>query len=85
MVSALNHVVHKKPDPARLKKRIEKDGKLSLREANKWYRYGNGESLSMDASKVDLGFIDPSKWTVGQQDSRQLLFSSRDGIGFMGI
>ena len=79
VVSALNHVAHKKPDPARLKKRIEKDGKLSLREANKWYRYGNGESLSMDASKVDLDFIDTSKWTIGQEKSEQLLFSSRDG------
>ena len=39
---------------------IEADGILSFDEAYFWYSYGDGSSISVDASKVDLGHIDIS-------------------------
>ena len=52
MVSAANHLLHKNPDPVRLKKRIEKDGVITLSEAKKWYKHGGGLALKADFSKV---------------------------------
>ena len=37
-----------------LSERPDYDGKLSLREANEWYREGNGAPLYVNASKIDL-------------------------------
>ena len=34
--------------------RPDYDGKLTLKEANEWYRSGSGEPLYVDASKIDL-------------------------------
>ncbi len=63
-----------------LKKRILKDGMLTLREANKWYRYGNGESLTVDASKVDLDFVNPDDYSKIKFEGVQTLGRSRDGL-----
>ncbi len=37
-----------------LPSRPDYDGELTLKEANEWYRNGNGEALFVDASKIDL-------------------------------
>jgi len=88
--AGLNHAAHElqQVDPARLKARILKDGRLTLREANKWYRHGNGEALTVDASKVDLDFVDLSdsnKYPVGKDKPLQTLWKSRDGLVYGGI
>jgi hypothetical protein len=76
-------------NPERLKARILADGKLTLKEANQWYRYGKGVALTVDASKIDLDFINPDDYTEGAQgySNVQTLFSSRDGrvYGNIGI
>ncbi len=76
MVSGLNHLAHqtKQPQP----KRPDADGKLTLEEANEWWANGNGD-LTVDASKVDLNFIDPSKMVKGQKYLVQSLTTSKDG------
>lgn len=66
-------------DSQRLKERILEDGKLSLKEANKWFRHGQGKSLTVDASKIDLDFINPDNWNVGETKVKQTLFTSKDG------
>ena len=88
--AGLNHAAHSlmQVDPAKLKSRILKDGRLTLREANKWWRHGNGEALTVDASKVDLDFVNPNDYKVGGDfENVQTLFSSRDGrvYGNIGI
>jgi hypothetical protein len=81
IAAGLNHAAHElqKVDPARLKARIERDGKLTWREANKWYRHGKGQPLSIDASTIDLNFLKSKNWTINQIDSRQLLLKSKSG------
>ncbi|MFL0062719.1 hypothetical protein R5O20_08545 [Tenacibaculum maritimum] len=79
--SALNHVAHmvKDVDPEKIKKRILKDGKLTREEANKWFKYGNGEPLTVDASKIDLDFVRPEMLIKGKYISVQTLYASKDG------
>lgn len=62
-----------------LKSRIESDGRLTLGEANKWYRNGRGIPLNIDASKVDVDFLNSENWSVGMIDQRQLLMNSKSG------
>lgn len=63
----------------RIERLILKDGRLNLREANLWWELGEGADLTVDASKVDLDFLNPDGWLVGQKSSVQTLLSSRDG------
>ncbi len=46
------------------KKFILSDGKLSFEEAYTWYKIGTGEMLTVDASKINLNFLDVSKLEV---------------------
>jgi hypothetical protein len=46
--------------------RPDYDGKLTLSEANDWYRNGNGEPLYADASKIDLSPIYVGNIGVGE-------------------
>ena len=80
--AGLNHAAHslQQVNPARLKRKILADGRLTFREARKWWKYGGGESLTVDGSKIDLDFIKPSDWTLKQQKSVQTLLKSRDGL-----
>ena len=79
--AGLNHLAHslQEVNPERLKARILKDGRLTLKEANQWYRHGKGNPLTVDASKVDLDFVNPDGWTVNQTKGVQTLYQSRDG------
>lgn len=51
----------------KIKSEIEKDGILSFEEAYYWYGYGDGSSITVDASKMDLGRIDIRGRKVNQQ------------------
>jgi RHS repeat-associated protein len=49
-----------------LKDRPDWDGKLTLEEANDWYRNGNGQPLFVDVSKIDLLPQEISDFKVGE-------------------
>jgi hypothetical protein len=51
---------------------LDGDGRISLDEANNWYRKGGGKSITLDASKIDLNSADTSKW-------QKTLFNSKEG------
>lgn len=55
---------------------IQKDGKLSFEEAYYWYGYGDGSTIHVDASKLDLEKIDITNRKVGEHWSIQTLTSS---------
>jgi len=67
-----------------LKDRPDWDGKLTLSEANEWYRNGNGEPLFVDLSKIDLsGIYSLGEKYVGQVKTFNLLLNSgslNDGL-----
>jgi RHS repeat-associated protein len=48
-----------------LPNRPDYDGKLTLGEANDWYRNGNGQPLYVDASKIDLSPVTTKDLTLG--------------------
>ena len=86
MVSTLNHVAHKKPDPARLKKRIEKDGVITLSEAKKWYKYGGGLTLKADFSKIDFSKVFPSDFAGNTEKYINLFFKGgKDALVYGSI
>ena len=63
-----------------LKNRPDWDGKITLSEANDWYRNKGPEPLFADLSKVDLDFVSSENFkTVGDIQSVQTLYNSRDG------
>lgn len=72
-----------------LPNRPDYDGYLTLKEANDWYRNGNGESLYTDLNKIDLSYI----WSagdkyVGQEKIVNLLSNSaslNDGLVYGNI
>jgi hypothetical protein len=64
---------------------LDGDGKITLDEANNWCRKGNGQAISLDASKVDLDFVDTTGWKVGETHGIQTLFSSHQGRVFGNI
>ena len=41
----------------KLKRKIERDGKLTLSEAMKWYKKGNGETIEVDINSLNLDFL----------------------------
>ena len=62
------------------------DGKITLAEANFWYRNGNGEALYADLSQIDLDFIKASDFSgVGDTKTFQTLFKSEDGFTYGNI
>lgn len=81
ITSGLNHAAHiiQYVNPEKLKARILKDGRLTVREANKWYKHGNGQSLIVNADGVDLDFINPDNWSTGQSKSVQTILKSTSG------
>ncbi|TCO96384.1 RHS repeat-associated protein [Bacteroides heparinolyticus] len=67
-----------------LKDRPDYDGHLTFKEANKWYREGNGEPLFVDLDKIDLsGIVSLGEKYVGQVKAFNLLLVSNsvnDGL-----
>jgi len=69
-----------------IKKQIEKDGELFFEEAYLWYVVGNGDALTVDASKIDLSFVDPQNLEIGKEYNVQMWNSGiKQGIVYGGI
>ena len=72
-----------------LKDRPDWDGKLTLAEANDWYRNGNGQPLFVALSKIDLsGIYSLGEKYVGQVKAVNLLLNSgslNDGLVYGSI
>ncbi|MCE7043816.1 hypothetical protein LZG71_25725 [Dyadobacter sp. CY312] len=81
IVAGFNHAAHSLEDMAstRLQKRILADGRLTIGEANEWYRKGGGRDLILDASKLDLGWVNDQGWVDGVKIV-QTLYKSGDGL-----
>lgn len=94
IVSGLNHTLHDAFDGDNNSKFDQADQKdppakgrksPTLAEANKHYREGNGAPMTVDASTVDLNFLDTSRWEVGKTYGVQTLTTSKDGRVYGGI
>lgn len=57
----------------------------TLKEANEYYRNGNGKPITVDASTVDLNFLDASTMIEGKTYPVQTLTRSKDGRVYGGI
>ena len=72
-----------------LSSRPDWDGKLTLSEANDWYRNGHGQSLYVDIKKIDLsGIYSLGENHVGDQKTVNLLLNSgsiEDGLIYGNI
>ncbi|HOJ25508.1 MAG TPA: hypothetical protein PK081_09640 [Bacteroidales bacterium] len=67
-----------------LKDRPDYDGKLTLSEANEWYRNGNGEPLFVDASKIDLSPVKKSDFSkVGDFIYKNFEFTTNTETGLV--
>ncbi|MBP6386940.1 MAG: hypothetical protein KA327_10020 [Pseudarcicella sp.] len=63
-----------------LKHEILKDGELTLSEANLWAREGGGHSITINASSVDLSFVDDNGWKSDGTKQIETLIKSTDGL-----
>lgn len=73
---------------AKIKKEIEKDGELSFPEAYLWYKIGRGENINVDASKIDLNYLDVKKLPLNEAYSINLLqdtFNPSQGLVYGSI
>ena len=60
-----------------LPSRPDYDGKVTLSEANDWFKNGNGQPLFMDLGKIDLSGISSSRFKgVGSKEAFNLLLNS---------
>jgi hypothetical protein len=67
-----------------LKDRPDYDGYLTLDEANKWYREGEGKPLFVDASKIDLSPVEKSDFSkVGGSFYKNFAFTSNRETGLV--
>jgi len=65
-----------------LKDRPDYDGYLTLKEANEWYRNGNGEPLFVDASKIDLSPVKKSDFSeIGDSFYKNFAFTLNTKTG----
>ncbi|MDR6544287.1 RHS repeat-associated protein [Chryseobacterium rhizosphaerae] len=86
-VAGFNHVMHeigneftqKEPQQKKESWDLDGDGKMDLGEANNWYRKGKGQAVTLDASKIDLDFVDTKGWVKGKTYNVQTLTRSSDG------
>ena len=58
------------------------DGKLTKSEADAYYQSGQKGTLNINASSVDLNFIDPSTLSYDEYRTVQTLYSSTDGTTY---
>ncbi|UPT70707.1 MAG: hypothetical protein M0D53_16850 [Flavobacterium sp. JAD_PAG50586_2] len=77
VVSGLNHLMHQNEhgDPKGRKA-------PTLEEANKHYREANGKPMTVDASTIDLNFVDTTGWVEGNKYEVSTLLSSKHGRVF---
>lgn len=67
-----NDIMHSKKQIQRyaikiIRKMILEDGMLTLDESWLWYKIGGGKSLTVEASKLDLNYIDVETLVVGKK------------------
>lgn len=72
IITAFNHIGHPQERP-------DKDGVITLEEANDWYRKGNGKPLYADASELDLEWVSDYGWDANGRKGVQTLFRSKYG------
>jgi|GEM_PF-5481644 len=82
--AGLNHALHQyiKNYPKRLKAKIEEDGIITFKEAKKWWKWGNGEDLLANFSKLDFHDINIADFPngIGSSEYINLFFkNSRSG------
>ena len=83
-----NDMMHSKNNRKlqKMKKKIEEDGVLSFKEARKWYREGDGSSITVDADKIDLNFLDVSSLKIGEPEPVQTWMGGiSQGLVYGGI
>jgi RHS repeat-associated protein len=81
IVSGLNHLSQHGETPIqRLKRVIMADGRLTKAEVDAWYQRGDGTSLTIDASNVDLSNVLDEGWNEKRQKSVQTLFGEKGNI-----
>jgi hypothetical protein len=67
-----------------LPSRPDYDGKITLDEANKWYREGGGKPLFVDAAKVDLSPVEKSDFgKVGDSFYKNFAFTTNTETGLV--
>lgn len=65
-----------------LKDRPDYDGKLTLKEANEWFRKGGGEPLFVDAAKVNLSPVETGDFeSVGSSQYKNFFLTSNQETG----
>jgi hypothetical protein len=85
IVAGLNHAMHEMVSPLQKTPQQKEpwdtngDGKISLDEANNWYRNGKGQAITVDASRVDLNSVDKTGWVKGKTYGVQTLLNSEQG------
>lgn len=62
---------------------LDGNQKLSWSEAVNWRKNGHGEPITVDARKIDLGYIDVSKLTKGDYTQINLLYKNDVGAGLV--
>jgi RHS repeat-associated protein len=72
-------------EPDQNQKRPDDDKYLTLAEAEDWYRNGKGVALTVDASKIDLQWVNDEGWDKAGQKTVQTLFASKDGLVYGNI
>jgi len=83
LAASLNHVAHKIHNIIENPWDLNGDGKLQLKEANRWYRRGKGKPITVGADQVDLGFLDPRAFdSSGDWVEVNLYGKNSDGFVF---
>jgi hypothetical protein len=62
-----------------LPSRPDYDGHITLSEANKWYREGEGKPLYADFGKIDLKFLSSKDFADSKEKTVNLMGKSKDG------
>lgn len=67
---------------SKLKDRPDYDGKLTLKEANEWFRKGGGEPLFVDAGKINLAPVETGDFeSVGSSQYKNFFLTTNQETG----
>lgn len=83
IVSGLNHISHNLASGPPWD--VNGDGRLSLEEANRWWRIGKGKAITVSAAKVNLKFLRRMEFADGESRYVQTLHKSVDGLVYGNI
>ena len=85
VVSGLNHAVHNDDEEPKPKPKPKGAKALNLEQANKFYNRTNGkvsDIYNVDASTVDLNFVNTTGWIIDNLYNVQTLYLSENGLVF---